>query len=136
MGAVICTSDEHAAIVGGATQLVVPGDEANLESFIKDGTHSVAPQRWVDATGPCPTCGGTGITQRNQYIQGLPRRFSVPCPNPDCIDGRKRVALAAPCRYNPGSVVFAHSTVEVLPVVDAVDSVVFVVLLDNVEMTP
>jgi hypothetical protein len=95
-----------------------------------------APQRWVDATGPCPKhMGRVAITEH-----GLSGVFDQ-CPN--CIDGRKREALEVACacvsrgpRYSnvgpdhdgspdecpdcadSGRVTFAYATVEVLPTYD------------------
>lgn len=133
MTTVVCTPDEHRLIVGGATQLVVPGDVSvstarplwpgsNLP-----GVDTVAPARWVDATGPCPNpdCF-RGLIDLDEDSDG--DLHGDPCP--DCIDGRKRVALTVECENcggghflsddemcmncQDGSVVFAHATVEVL----------------------
>jgi hypothetical protein len=116
----------RAKFVGGATRLVVPGIERPVwEGDVPKRGHFFPDPRWVDATGPCPTCGGYGILSSSGPIDD-----HQACPNPDCIDGRKRVALAVTCpgddltcphpdcRFNDcdGSVVFAHATVEVLPV--------------------
>lgn len=114
---VTCTPDERRLIVGGATRLVVPGDPVPRPFAGEQGRtyellkNYIAPQRWVDATGPCP---------HDQW------GMTTHCP--DCIDGRKRVALAVTKfgvvsgRSMKRLVVFAHATVEVLPVVDYDDS--------------
>lgn len=136
MNTVICTQEEADLVVGGATQLVVLGEPKNTlpEGVygVTDPAGWVAPKRWVDATGPCPTCDGFGYF----LLRDDPAEDQL-CPNPDCADGRRRVALAVPCpacdgkgaRYergaerwcsncDHGSVVFAHATVEVLPVTE------------------
>jgi hypothetical protein len=137
----LCTDAERDLILAGARHLVVPGDPG-CEGCHDRWTHAkihgdegwLPPQRWVDATGSCPTCGGKGQVWGMHHQPGdLPFK----CVNPDCIDGRKRVALVAVCATcgdraewcgyedglpddNPncsaGSIVFAHATVEVLPV--------------------
>ena len=155
MSGILCTPDEHRLIAGGATQLVVPGDpichspDVNVDWWecaycgkLYDVWPApapvcmyVAPQRWVDATGPCDHQGHV----RNQYDPTDQRQWGgygtgahrgiEPC------DGRKRVALAVTqipdgptcqsvsCDDEPfPAVLFAHATVEVLPVVDANDS--------------
>jgi hypothetical protein len=119
---VICHPPERDLIVAGVTQLVAPGernyhqDESVTCNCGFGGFHDdinprcdrnvpafVAPQRWVDATGPCPKC------------EVVPDRW---CP--DCIDGRKREALQVEVRGVRWSgvtpVTFAYATVEVLPV--------------------
>jgi hypothetical protein len=124
MTTVVCTAAERDLILAGARHLVVPGDREGCQDCTNLADHwFVAPQRWVDATGPCPTCDGSHevewFTDEDEKLNGV-----HPCP--DCIDGRKRVALAVPCANFcgeigescqdcvDGSVVFAHATVEVL----------------------
>jgi hypothetical protein len=160
---VLCTEAERDLILAGARHLVVPGDPG-CEGCHDRWTHAkihgdegwLPPQRWVDTTGPCPTCDGV-----HEWMQNWPGpndlgRIKKVCT--DCIDGRKRVALAAPCPTcqgqgevdvdhglmfpcgtcgvpddqvtednaflnGTGRVVFAHATVEVLPVYEYADDV-------------
>lgn len=134
----ICTPAERDLIVAGATQLVAPGDlfpatgcDTCAEDHTTDYHYShdhaqyhggrngaVAPQRWVDATGPCP----------HPYINEATGKCVW--DGKDCIDGRKREALTVAVGYAPSNlgdppdaerelcvVTFAYATVEVLPVV-------------------
>jgi hypothetical protein len=148
---IICTDAERDLILTGARHLVVPGDRVRdlaLDAYLTPdsapipGFKIVAPQRWVEATGPCETCEGDGVIEQwaDEY------HFAEPDCS-DCVDGRKRVALVVTCpddgtvalltereRHQPrrpfiqatkcstcsgtGRVVFAHATVEVGPVID------------------
>jgi hypothetical protein len=153
MTPITVTAEQRDLIAAGTRHLVIEGvvsvstarplwPGSNLP-----GVDTVPPQQWVDATGPCPTCNGSG----DRYWKGS----GTGCPNPDCIDGRKRVALAVEpphthdkfcrgldCIEHP--VVFAHATLEVQPVTEhpppgqlgivPVPGRDFVVILDNVEL--
>jgi hypothetical protein len=98
---IICTDAERDLILTGARHLVVPGDRVRdlaLDAYLTPdsapipGFKIVAPQRWVEATGPCETCEGDGVIEQwaDEY------HFAEPDCS-DCIDGRKRVALVVTC---------------------------------------
>lgn len=82
----------------------------------------VPPKRWTDLTGPCETCRGAGRSD-HPLVKGE----GVWAACPDCIDGRKLIALRKACErrvFNGGAggtapvtETLAHATVEVLPVV-------------------
>jgi hypothetical protein len=149
---IICTDAERDLILTGARHLVVPGDRVRdlaLDAYLTPdsapipGFKIVAPQRWVGATGPC-RYRMENAECRGGVLYGMDRGYPLgKCP--DCVDGRKRVALVVTCpddgtvalltereRHQPrrpfiqatkcstcsgtGRVVFAHATVEVLPV--------------------
>jgi hypothetical protein len=115
----LCHPTERDLIVAGATRLVAAGErmlcdkcEVVFDARCPD-CQWVAPQRWVDATGPCPTCG-----EAHAAVDAV-------CSCVDCDgDGRKREALqvAIPLHghdaigHGDGLVTFAYATVEVLPV--------------------
>jgi hypothetical protein len=150
---IICTDAERDLILTGARHLVVPGDRVRdlaLDAYLTPdsapipGFKIVAPQRWVGATGPC-RYRMENAECRGGVLYGMDRGYPLgKCP--DCVDGRKRVALVVTCpddgtvalltereRHQPrrpfiqatkcstcsgtGRVVFAHATVEVLPVI-------------------
>jgi hypothetical protein len=118
--AMICHPPERDLIVAGATQLVAPGDRTKCPadtdgdgdcaacSRYPDVHGFVAPQRWVDATGPCPTCDGLG---GYEVFAADPVRHGK-CP--DCKHGqpdfdapgygRKREALQVECEHPAESV--------------------------------
>jgi hypothetical protein len=151
---IICTDAERDLILTGARHLVVPGDRVRdlaLDAYLTPdsapipGFKIVAPQRWVGATGPC-RYRMENAECRGGVLYGMDRGYPLgKCP--DCVDGRKRVALVVTCpddgtvalltereRHQPrrpfiqatkcstcsgtGRVVFAHATVEVGPVID------------------
>jgi hypothetical protein len=86
--------------------IVIEGDEANLESFLKDGAHTVVPARWRVPVGEpceiraeCPACNGTEVDRRSRRVIANPHNHCRSCAN--------------------GSVLLASAaTVEVLPVFD------------------
>jgi hypothetical protein len=63
---------------------------------ITDPPGRVVPQPWLDATGPCETCGGLGWVVEGQTI-GWPAGDQVQCG--DCRNGHPIVELRAPCLH-------------------------------------
>jgi hypothetical protein len=101
---IICTDAERDLILTGARHLVVPGDRVRdlaLDAYLTPdsapipGFKIVAPQRWVGATGPC-RYRMENAECRGGVLYGMDRGYPLgKCP--DCVDGRKRVALVVTC---------------------------------------
>jgi len=61
------------------------------------GDEWLAPEGWRILTEPCPTCGGTGKPNLDEWVVLPPMWQNMRCPNPDCVDGRRVVTLTATC---------------------------------------
>lgn len=116
----------------GPIYLTVEGEDCDTCTRAPLARHWDAPSRFVEATGPCPTCGGAGRVMSGQD-------YEVDCPSCEGT-GIKRAALATRCPKHmgrlaftkhgasgvfdrcpnctdsSGSVLFAHANVEMLPV--------------------
>ncbi len=135
------TAAEHAEVLRqmpGPIYLTVEGDHEHISADCVN-CRRVAPSRFVEATGPCERCGGRGELPHvhDRYCAALD--CIDPCPSCEGT-GRKRAELRVTCPTcvgsgavrggypdydaldcpndcdEDGSVLFAHATIEVLPV--------------------